>query len=685
MITISEDDTKLFENNGFSYQDVSDTVEHYRSIGFDDDAIQSKINARIEQFKEAAPLSGIEALRNTPAVIAPRKEKSPLEKFMQGLKWTNEASRAAWTEGSDMIRTADLEIKDAFGRIQETEKRELEQIGNKAPYDYGLAEKSALPIASFQEKDAAKRGYIEAVKMLPMMWETIKRGGIGAGAGAIAGGAIGAGRSLLTTKADVLPAAIQGAYLGAVWGGRITGSLAAAELEAGLARHELKQENEKIKREGGEPLSMAQINYLSACVGAANGTLEIFGLDSVLKTMPKGHLITNLVKGKAAKDIIRDKAVRAKLKEVFKDYGEALAVEPGTEMLQETSNIIAEYYADKWGQITDETLPERLKTEVPRIFETGQSTFGAMMFLGGFGSAAKTASILTKQGMERKAAERAADNMTKEQRFEFISENMDTLMHLADDMPDVQEYDKRAELHQNLINEIKKGVDTAENNDINDEVINDSAEIMSESIANLANEIGMKTEDVNKLFKIKVQTLTDAEAVKQYEADTQTALKGGIEKTETVFKQNILNNKELNFAKEKYEINQEQKNEYKNYSSVIEKILNKRENFEGNISIGKTPEALIECGLSDLPLETSQKIILKMKTKKRHNAKTNIIKGLPYLINNPIAVFKSNSENSNSVIVLLNARDKNNLPFMVSVEKNNKKGVNEVNFVTSGY
>lgn len=51
MINISADDAKLFEQNGFTKEQVRATVQHYREQGLSDDDIQLKMNNRISEFK----------------------------------------------------------------------------------------------------------------------------------------------------------------------------------------------------------------------------------------------------------------------------------------------------------------------------------------------------------------------------------------------------------------------------------------------------------------------------------------------------------------------------------------------------------------------------------------------------------------------------------------------------------
>ena len=231
-IYISEEDTKLFQNNGFSYDDVSNTVNHYREIGLSDEEIQNKINTRISEFKlpikqvqnEIDPENQTEPILNQQLkpqeYISSYEPKTAMENFAESVKWVNESSSAAWNEGRNQVRTADLEIKDMFNTLSVAEKKELESLNNQTPHDYNIYDpdykygdnyKYTALWASERMPAYSKRSYVESVKMLPLIWETMKRGGIGAGVGAAAGGTIGAARSLFTTKIDVLPSALQGA------------------------------------------------------------------------------------------------------------------------------------------------------------------------------------------------------------------------------------------------------------------------------------------------------------------------------------------------------------------------------------------------------------------------------------------------------------------------------------------
>ena len=57
MINISAEDAKLFEQNGFTKEQVGATIQHYREQGLSDEDIQARMNARIGELRSnASPL-----------------------------------------------------------------------------------------------------------------------------------------------------------------------------------------------------------------------------------------------------------------------------------------------------------------------------------------------------------------------------------------------------------------------------------------------------------------------------------------------------------------------------------------------------------------------------------------------------------------------------------------------------
>ena len=247
-------------------------------------------------------------------------KRNLLTDFRDCLNWVNRASVTAYQEGKEQTETANLEIRDMLGTITDAQKQRLNTLNNAPQKDYHINEKkyivenetNLIPRMGV----GLQKGYVEAVKMLPYMWETIKSGGIGAGVGATGGAIIGTGVGLATTKANTLQLAGQGARIGGTWGGRITGAMKIAELEGGLARNELKQINEEIKEKGGEPLSKAEIDALALSVGAVNAGLEMVSLKQLLKTVPGGDKILANLEKKNLRELAMDKTVREQLRGV---------------------------------------------------------------------------------------------------------------------------------------------------------------------------------------------------------------------------------------------------------------------------------------------------------------------------------------------------------------------------------
>ena len=66
MINISAEDAKLFQDNGFTKEQIGATINHYRSQGLSDDDIQVKINERLSSFGKA-PVEEKQGIDLTPS------------------------------------------------------------------------------------------------------------------------------------------------------------------------------------------------------------------------------------------------------------------------------------------------------------------------------------------------------------------------------------------------------------------------------------------------------------------------------------------------------------------------------------------------------------------------------------------------------------------------------------------
>ena len=416
-----------------------------------------------------------------------------MDNIKRTLNWVNNVRLSAYQEGKNTTRISDLETKDMFGTISDDEKNELNILSNIQPNEYGIEKPQNFYKKEYQTvfnkfvnnpATFAKTSYVEALRMIPMMWETIKAGGVGGAIGGVAGAGVGAAGALATTKANVIPATIKGAQVGSSWGAKIAGSTKVAQLEMGLARNEIKKINQEIIEKGGEELSNAEINTLSIMTGAINGSLELISLKKILKTVPNGDKIIEYLEKGAIKEAIQDGTLRSQIKKISKEYGEAILTETATEMLQETTNVLAERMARGLGKIDQSPLSE----DVQRIIETGVTTFGATMFLGGATSGSKVATIYAKQEVDKlnekideslpnavkktiysadfeiqkikKRAQEFAKSLTPEQQAQYVEDNFDTLVETVNDIPSVQEAEfeqKVGEVEDVFYNKLLKG------------------------------------------------------------------------------------------------------------------------------------------------------------------------------------------------------------------------------------
>ena len=461
--------------------------------------------------------------------ISATPHKNLISDFANCLKWVNNTRVSAYQEGKNQVEIAGLETKDMFGRANQNDLQRLDELSRQKENTYGIPQRrkfvdnnetNFIPRLADTVSIGAKKGYVEALKMLPYMWETIKAGGIGSGVGALGGATIGTGVALATTKANAPSLALQGARLGATWGGRISGSMKLAELEGGLARNELRQINQEIIEKGGEPLSNAEINALAIGVGGVNAGLEMVSLKQMLKTVPGGEQVLEYLEKKNLRELAVNKTVREQLKGVLGQYAKTIGTEITTEMAQEATNIVADETARKLGHI--EATP--LEQNVARILDTGKATFGATLYLGGLGSAAKAVTIMGKQGFTRPVAEAKVAKMSAEEQQEFVANNLDTLFESAKDIPSVKDSENINEIKNHYFTQnLNAGMEKTE--------ALAAAEVESNAAAIMSKQYGISLDEAKNRLALNVQSMSDEQAIAQRNSDVKV-LQGGISMTE---------------------------------------------------------------------------------------------------------------------------------------------------------
>lgn len=105
-VTVSQEDAELFEQNGFTYDNVQETVQHYREVGMSDDEIQGKLNGRINEFRTVP--QNRRALENTtelpaedPYVKTKEYEQEKLAQLLfspEELEMIDKQGKMGWVE-----------------------------------------------------------------------------------------------------------------------------------------------------------------------------------------------------------------------------------------------------------------------------------------------------------------------------------------------------------------------------------------------------------------------------------------------------------------------------------------------------------------------------------------------------------------------------------------------------------
>ena len=258
----------------------------------------------IESYGDNIQQNTVEQPQIRETYLSQSPEKNIINNFMGFLKQVNNIRLSAFQEGKNTTRISDLEVKEMFGNISDEEKKELNALSNFAPIDYGVEDSNNFKkkeftdftLSKFVDKNFAKKGYINALKTLPMIIETTKAGGAGGAVSALVGAGVTGTAGVITKNPNIISAIPQVARQSFNWGARITGATKVAQLETGLARSEIKKINQEIIEKGGEPLSDTEINILAIGTGAFNGSLEVVSLEKILKTLPAGKEIIDYLK-----------------------------------------------------------------------------------------------------------------------------------------------------------------------------------------------------------------------------------------------------------------------------------------------------------------------------------------------------------------------------------------------------
>lgn len=358
----------------------------------------------------------------------PKDDTTLLGRLGKTLKWVAQTPIYAYMQGNKSVRAAELNAKEIFHPLDNKEKTELNELESEAPNNFGIPQNVKYAdenITNLPERASnwIKNYYTQSVEQLPNTVEVMKSGGIGSavlgGAGLLGGAVVGA------FKGNPVQGALDGLRLGVRLGGGAGATKKSFELEAGSARQELKQFRDK----DGNPLPDDLVNAASIGVGSVNAGLEVFGLHSLLKTLPGADKILSNATKDTVKEIATNDILKNKLIDLGKKYAEGVSTETGTEMLQEMSNIVADEISKKIAGNYDATP---LHQHLSRIVNTGIAALGPAMFIGGAGTTMTAANILRQNGMTKEQANSAAANMSDDAKVNLINDNENTLVKMGE-------------------------------------------------------------------------------------------------------------------------------------------------------------------------------------------------------------------------------------------------------------
>ena len=391
----------------------------------------------------------------------------------------------AWQQGQTNTRIGELNFKELQGNLTDLERNELDELENRVPYNYGIQENKGLindsaldpNIKNLPErlKNSLAYNTYGGIESFPLTIDILKESGIG---GAI-GGAVG------TVGGAIGGKPIKGLMLGAKLGGGSGAFKKSFELEAGLAYQELKN----MQDDNGKQIDPELAKQLAYGVGAVNASLELVGATAELATIPGADKLLKVTKVEALKKIIKDKTMQ---NELIKKGSKALAnyyatdaekigaelaettlkknaqqkilntledtalnqaknqlikstaTESITEMLQESSNVFASEWAKQiQGNYADALFNDEgintntFKQELARVIQAGAAALVPALTIGGTGTTMTALNIARRKAkidnIDQKEAEKVIEQMTQDEKVDYINDNEDVLEKLAEE------------------------------------------------------------------------------------------------------------------------------------------------------------------------------------------------------------------------------------------------------------
>jgi len=106
--------------------------------------------------------------------------------------------------------------------------------------------------------------------------------------------------------------------------------------------------------------------------------------------------------------------------------------------------------------------------------------------------------------------------------------------------------------------------------------------------------------------------------------------------------------------------------EAETYRKTLDRVVNSRATNVPTITLGQTPAVLRALGLTKLPITITRDVVRKATNGIKHNVDMDVIRQLPELLANPLAVLQSVTE-QDALVVLIDAIEKGKGQVMVAL------------------
>ncbi|WP_052012468.1 LPD38 domain-containing protein [Pectobacterium betavasculorum] len=124
--------------------------------------------------------------------------------------------------------------------------------------------------------------------------------------------------------------------------------------------------------------------------------------------------------------------------------------------------------------------------------------------------------------------------------------------------------------------------------------------------------------------------------------------------------------------------------EAEQYRADLDRAMRSLKSGDVSVRLGRTPPVLRALGAPNLDMFINRDTVRKATNGVKHNVPLSVIENLPELMHDPLAVYRSSTQND-AVVILLEAQDANGNPVVSAVHMNARKQNMEINRIASVY